>query len=98
MILAHYGTCPAISAFEQLPAAAERVPIACTPEKLIHHLHGELTRQPAGRNRGPRARHTARGRHDCRADRRAPWLFTDEAYHIDISHLAAVVRMSLIRH
>ena len=25
-----------------------------------------------------------------------PWLFSDEAYHIDISHLAAVVRMSLM--
>ena len=25
-----------------------------------------------------------------------PWLFTDESYHIDISHLAAVVRMSTL--
>ena len=25
-----------------------------------------------------------------------PWLFADESYHIDISHLAAVVRMSLL--
>ena len=25
-----------------------------------------------------------------------PWLFTDDGYHIDISHLAAVVRMSLL--
>ncbi len=25
-----------------------------------------------------------------------PWLFTDDAYHIDISHLASVVRMSLL--
>jgi len=25
-----------------------------------------------------------------------PWLFTDDSYHIDISHLAAVVRMSTL--
>jgi hypothetical protein len=27
-----------------------------------------------------------------------PWLFSDDGYHIDISHLATVVRMSLLVH
>ena len=95
MILAHYGTCPAITAFEQLPAHDEKVRIACA-ETLIRHLHGELTANL-------RAEIAARGQvvpptgttiADLVGSR--PWLFTDEAYHIDISHLAAVVRMSLL--
>ena len=95
MILAHYGTCPAITAFEQLPAHDEKVRVACA-ETLIRHLHGELTANL-------RAEIAARGQvvppagasiADLVGGR--PWLFTDEAYHIDISHLAAVVRMSLM--
>jgi hypothetical protein len=95
MILAHYGTCPAISAFEQLPAHDQKVRVACA-ETLIGHLHGELTANL-------RAEIAARGQvvppegttiADLVGSR--PWLFTDEAYHIDISHLAAVVRMSLM--
>jgi hypothetical protein len=95
MILAHYGTCPAISAFEQLPAHDEKVRVACA-ETLIRHLHAELTANL-------RAEIAARGQvippdgatiADLVGER--PWLFSDEAYHIDISHLAAVVRMSLM--
>jgi hypothetical protein len=95
MILAHYGTCPAISAFEQLPSNDENVRVACA-ETLIRHLHAELTANL-------RAEIAARGQlvpppgttiSDLVGSR--AWLFTDEAYHIDISHLAAVVRMSLL--
>src|SRR5947207_4930005 len=42
LILEHYGTCPAISAFEQLPPHDEVVRAACA-ERLIRHLHGELS-------------------------------------------------------
>jgi hypothetical protein len=94
MILAHYGTCPAISAFEQLPAHDEKVRVACA-ETLIRHLHGELSAnlraEIAARGDVPPAGTTIA---DLVGDR--PWLFNDEAYHIDISHLAAVVRMSLM--
>ncbi len=95
MIIEHYGTCPAISAFEQLPAHDQGVRIACA-EKLIQHLHGELTAniraEIAARGQVvPPAGTTIAGLIAGR-----PWLFSDESYHIDISHLAAVVRMSLI--
>ncbi len=95
MILAHYGTCPAITAFEQLPAHDDKARIACA-ETLIRHLHGELTANL-------RAEIAARGQvvpppgttlANLLAGR--PWLFNEEAYHIDISHLSAVVRMSLL--
>ena len=42
LILEHYGTCSAISAFEGLPATTRPVRIACA-ERLIRHLHGELS-------------------------------------------------------
>ena len=42
LILERYGTCPAISAFEQLPPQDQALRTACA-ERLIRHLHGELT-------------------------------------------------------
>lgn len=95
MILEHYGTCPAISAFEQLPAHDEKVRIVCA-ETLIRHLHGELTANLRAEiaSRGqvvPPVGTTIAG-----LIAGCPWLFTDESYHIDISHLASVVRLSLI--
>jgi hypothetical protein len=95
LILEHYGTCPAISAFEQLPPHEGTVRVACA-ERLIRHLHRELSANLRAEiaNRGqvlppagsPIAEHV----------KERPWLFTDDSYHIDISHLAAVVRMSMI--
>jgi len=95
MILEHYGTCPAISAFEQLPPHEGTVRADCAI-RLIHHLHRELSAnlraEIASRGQvlppegSPLAEYVS-GR---------PWLFSDDSYHIDISHLAAVVRMSMI--
>jgi hypothetical protein len=95
LILEHYGTCPAISAFEQIPPPDTAVRMACA-ERLIGHLHRELTANL-------RAEIASRGQvvppegapiAELVAGR--PWLFTDDSYHIDISHLAAVVRMSTL--
>ncbi|MFI5460011.1 MAG: hypothetical protein ACHRXM_31715 [Isosphaerales bacterium] len=95
LILEHYGTCPAISAFEQLPPHEGPVRAACA-ERLIRHLHRELSAtlraEIASRGQvlppeGSPLAEYVKGR---------PWLFTDDSYHIDISHLAAVVRMSMI--
>jgi hypothetical protein len=94
LILENYGTCPAISALEQLPPHEEATRIRCA-ERLIRRLHEDLTASvradiasrgqplaPPGASIGE----LIRGR---------PWLFADEGYHIDISHLAAVVRSSI---
>ena len=95
MILAHYGTCPAITAFEQLPAHDEKTRTACA-ETLIRHLHRELTANLRAEisARGPDVPPEGAKIADLIAAQ--PSLFADEAYHIDISHLSAVVRMSLI--
>jgi hypothetical protein len=95
LILDHYGTCPAISAFEQLPPQEHATRTACAA-RLIRHLHRDLCAtlrsEIASRGQvvppvGSPIAELLRGR---------PWIFADESYHIDISHLAAVVRMSLL--
>ena len=95
LILDHYGTCPAISAFEQLPPHEAVTRTACAA-RLIRRLHRELSanlRSEIGSRgevpppEGSPIAELLEGR---------PWLFADESYHIDISHLAAVVRMSLL--
>ncbi len=95
LILENYGTCSAISAFEGLPAHDEAVRAACA-ERLIRHLHRDvaanLRADIAGRGQllppeGATIAELVAGR---------DWLFAEDSYHIDISHLASVVRMSVL--
>jgi hypothetical protein len=95
LILEHYGTCSAITAFEGLPPPDEAVRVACA-ERLIRHLHRELAANLrsdiAGRGQllppaGATIAETIDGR---------DWLFAEDSYHIDVSHLASVVRMSVL--
>jgi hypothetical protein len=94
LILQQYGTCPAISAFEQLPLdAVIRTDCAI---RLIRHLHRELSANLRAEisSRGQAA--PAEGSRIADVVQAHPWLFADESYHIDISHLASVVRMSTL--
>jgi hypothetical protein len=95
LILAHYGTCPAITAFEQIPPQEEAVRTACAG-RLIRRLHHELSSNLRAEitNRGQVLPPEGTSIAAVVEDR--PWLFSDEAYHIDISHLASVVRMSIL--
>jgi hypothetical protein len=92
LILQHYGACSAITAFEHLPADdATRIPCATS---LVRHLHEQLTfslRAEIAR-RGQVVPPEGTSVPGLMSGR--PWLFADEAYHIDVSHLAAVVRMA----
>lgn len=93
-ILDHYGICSAITAFEHLPPDE---PIrSAAADRLTRSLHHQLLfslRSEIGRREGLEPPNDAsllqllNGR---------DWLFEDEAYHIDTSHLAAVVRMSTL--
>jgi len=92
LILEHYGACSAITAFEHLPPD-ENIRQFCA-NRLIRHLHAQLTHSL-------RAEITRRGQPlppegtsipDLMAGR--DWLFFDDAYHIDVSHLGAVVRIA----
>jgi hypothetical protein len=94
LILESYGTCSAISAFEQLPPD-EATRVVCADrlvrnlhEQLVANLRGEIARkgQPLPLEGTPVAGLLA-GR---------PWMMADDAYHIDTSHLAATVRISIM--
>lgn len=91
-VLEHYGTCSAISAFEHLPA--EESVRGRAAAWLIESVHTQL----AANLRAELARSG-----QVRPDPDLPipalisgrdWLFEEDGYHIDVSHLAAVVRMS----
>jgi hypothetical protein len=92
LILDHYGTCSAITAFEALPPD-EATRIACA-DRLVRRLHDDLLANlladiarrgqplpPEGTSIGA----LLEGR---------DWLFVDDAYHLDVSHLASTVRLS----
>lgn len=95
LIMENYGTCPAITAFEQLPPHEAATRTACAG-RLIRHLHRELTANIRSEiaSRGQVLPPVGSAIILLLMDR--AWLFADDGYHIDISHLAAVVRMSLL--
>jgi len=95
LILEHYGTCSAITAFEQLPPHDESVRMACA-ERLIRRLHHDLAANLRSEiaSRGQLSPPDGATIAELIVGR--DWLFADESYHVDISHLASVVRMSIL--
>jgi hypothetical protein len=93
LYLASHGTCSTITAFEQLstqlPADARRQCAQALVRKLYDDLrenvqHDVSKRQPMNPP-GQSLRELIGGRE---------WLFADDSYHIDVSHLNAVVRFA----
>jgi hypothetical protein len=92
LILDHYGACSAITAFEHLPPD-EAVRVSCAGrlvgnlhEHLVANIRGDIARR--GQPLPPEGTSIV-GLLDGR-----DWLFADDGYHIDLSHLSAVVRMA----
>jgi len=92
LILNHYGTCSAITAFEHLPRD-ESIRTACA-DLLVKQLHEHLTASL-------RAEIAQRGQPLPAEGAPIPallegkdWLFQDDAYHIDVSHLSSTVRIA----
>jgi hypothetical protein len=91
LILANYGTCSAITSFEGYPAREGREDCV---RVLVRKLHDDLVaslKHAVAQQEG-RAPDT-RSIPELIAGR--DWLFGEHSYHIDTSHLAAVVRFSL---
>ena len=93
LYLGSHGTCSTITAFDQvsmqLPAEARRRCAQVLVRKLYDDLrenveHDVLRRQPMNPP-GQNLRELVAGRE---------WLFADDSYHIDVSHLNAVVRFA----
>ena len=95
LILAHYGTCSAITALEQVPPGDTATQVACV-ERLIRHLHAQLAASVRADilQRGQLA--PAAGTSIAGLIEGRDWLFREEGYHTDISHLSATVRYSIL--
>jgi hypothetical protein len=94
LILEHYGACSAITAFDHLPP--DDAIRTASADRLVRHLHEHLVlnlRAEVSRRGQPLPPEGTTIR-DLIAGR--DWLFMDDAYHMDVSHLAAVVRLSTI--
>ena len=92
LMLEHHGSCPAITAFEQLPRD-DATREACAGA-LVRQIHEHLTASL-------RADIAERGHEKLPEGLSIPeliagrdWLFAEDNYHIDISHLASTVRVA----
>jgi hypothetical protein len=94
LILEHYGACSAITSLEQLGPVDPAIRAACV-ERLIRHIHGQLAANIRAdiAQRGQPAPPEGASIAQLVAGR--DWLFSDESYHIDVSHLTSTVRGSL---
>lgn len=95
MMLERYGTCSSISAFEQSAPHDDAARAACV-ERLIDRVHRDLVASLRAdlASRGQVAGASGASVAELVAGR--DWLFAEDSYHIDVSHLAAVVRFSVI--
>ncbi|MFM7317455.1 MAG: hypothetical protein ACKO5E_10940 [bacterium] len=91
-ILDRYGICSTISSFEALPndeqvrAEAAALLTKALYEQLQYSLASEIERRDGTRPEADvRVSELLQGR---------PWIYDDDAYAIDISHLSSVVRLS----
>ncbi len=93
LVLSHYGTCNAISMFDatmHTQSPKDRQEVAAL---LVQNLHQELLenlKSEVAREQGSEPTETSIG--DLVADR--DWLFLEDNYHIDTSHLQSVVRIA----
>ena len=92
LVLDHYGICSAISSFEALPAdEATRVAGA---DLLVRRLHAQLVASLRAEVERQGHAPPPEGTSVPALLAGRPWLFADDAYHVDVSHLQAVVRLS----
>ena len=91
LILKHYGTCSAVTAFEHLPRE-EAIRSNCA-DRLVRQVHEHLVANLRGEIEHRGQPLPALGTSIPDLMRGRDWLFADEAYHVDVSHLAATVRV-----
>jgi hypothetical protein len=96
-MLGHYGTCNSITTLEGLAGSLSLSDQQQCAATLVRHLHKELTanvrahiERQEGKPLGAEAKQETLV--ELMADR--PWLFANESYHIDTSHLSSTVRFA----
>jgi len=91
ILLEHHGTCNAITTFDSQLVEHSLEDRRDAAELLITHLHGELmanVKADIQQQEGVEASETTL--RELVADR--DWMFNEHSYHVDTTHLAAVVR------
>jgi hypothetical protein len=95
LVLSSYGTCSSITTYDSSVARRPRAEQAPAAAQLLHRVHDDLVasvKHDIARQEGKEpAEKTLR---ELVLDRE--WLFQDNAYHIDTTHLAATVRISRV--
>lgn len=95
LLLARQGTCSSITAFDAEMHNRPRAERRAVAALLVRHLHNELMeslRAQITRQSGKEpAEKTAQGLIENR-----DWLFANDDYHIDTTHLSSVVRFALL--
>jgi len=93
IVLDRYGTCNAITTFEAVMPRRTRTEQQESAGMLVEQIHGELlanVRADVARKEGTEP--TATTLAELISSR--PWLFGENAYHIDTSHLSSIVRFA----
>lgn len=93
LMLQSRGTCNTISAFDQAVAQISSEERIRGAELLARHLYGELL-QSVCRDIERRGEEKFSGKTLREAITGRDWLFDDGNYHVDVSHLGAVVRFA----
>ena len=91
LVLEHYGTCNAITTFESVMPHHSKDKQQATAAMLVRHLHDELTatvRADIAQQQGSEP--AEQSLRELVADR--DWLFGENSYHVDTTHLASAVR------
>ena len=99
LVLERYGTCNAITTFQNAMYGRSKQDRAAAGQRLVHHVHRELSDSVRS--------HIAREENETDPESLAPavtsladlissrpYLFADGSYHIDTSHLSSTVQIA----
>jgi hypothetical protein len=94
LILSNYGICRAISSFQQYPGQDGREECLRLLVRTLHHDLTESLRRAVARSEGQAPETNSIS--DLIAGR--DWLFEDNNYYIDTSHVVSIVQFSIESH
>jgi hypothetical protein len=95
LVLTSYGTCSSITTYDSSVARRPRGEQAPAARQLLDRVHADLVssvKHDIARQEGSQP--SEKTLRELVADRE--WLFQDNSYHIDTTHLAATVRISRV--
>jgi hypothetical protein len=95
LVLDHYGSCNAITQFDSSIARRPRADQAPAARLLLHRIHADLLTSVSAdiacqEGQNPKEKTLASLVHD------RDWLFQDNSYHLDTTHLASTVRIARV--